>query len=56
MHAILEWLYFLQGEVEYYREQYRKLKSENETLRDRVEELGEEVESTKVCNCVCTLV
>jgi len=48
---------FLQGGVEYYREQYQKLKSENELLRDRVNELGEEVESAKVCNCVivCSL-
>jgi len=43
---------FLQGEVEYYREQYRKLKGEHETSRDRVDELGEEVESAKVCDCV----
>jgi len=47
---------FLQGEVEYYRERYRNLKSENESLRDTVEELGEEVESAKVCNCVLYVV
>ena len=35
---------FLQDEAEYYREQYRKLKGEHKTLRDRVEELGEEME------------
>jgi len=55
MHIILEWL-FLQGEVEYYREQYRKLKSEHESLIDRVDELAEEMESAKVCNSVLYIV
>ena len=39
---------YLQGDVEYYREQYRKLKGENESLRDKVEDLREEVESVQV--------
>jgi len=43
---------FLKDEVEYYREQYQKLITEYETLRDRVNELGEEVKSAKVCICV----
>ena len=34
--------------MEYYREQYRMLKSENESLRDKIDDLGEEVESAKV--------
>ena len=46
------WLYlvtfYLQGVVEYYREQYRKLKGENDTLRNKVENLSEEVESAQV--------
>ena len=46
------WLYlvtfYLQGDTEYYREQYRKLKGENDTLRNKVEDLSEEVESAQV--------
>ena len=40
---------FLQGELEYYKEMYRQLRSENETLKDKVDELGDEIESAKVC-------
>ena len=42
-------LVFLQSDLEYYKEQYRQLKSENETLKNRVDELGDEMESAKVC-------
>ena len=38
----------LQEDAEYYKEQYRKLKGENDTLRDKVEDLREEVESAQV--------
>ena len=40
---------FLQGDLEYFKEQYRQLKSENASLKERVEELGDEMESAKVC-------
>ena len=40
---------FLQGELEYFKEQYRQLKSENALLKDKVEELGDKMESAKVC-------
>ena len=40
---------FLQGELEYYKEMYRQVKSENEMLKSKVDKLVDEMESAKVC-------